>query len=869
MTTYFATLSGQNPIDSLLYGTRWNAAGPISLTFSFPTLTSAWDFLHAYTDPGEPAPDLINGEAPYAAFSSPQEQQAFRNALSLWAGAANITLAEVADTSTPGGYGDIRVAYTGYLMDAHQVAYTTVPNEEVNGGDVWLNTGLRTTLLSSYATGSIGAFTLLHELGHALGLKHPFEPTQYVFATLPAADDSFFNTVMSANVWPGVPVTLAGNVDRFPSTLMSLDIDALQYLYGANTTSRGGDDVYTYNAGGKYLETLYDSGGVDTIAVDGAEAARIDLRPGAWSAIGIPVQIQGQTPIQSADTVRIHHTTIVENASGGDGADILIGNDVANRLEGRGGNDTLDGGIGLDTGVFSGNRAGYTITRNLAQGTFTVAALSGTDGTDVVKNVEVLRFNDSSTVLASLASDAGIVDGFSGLRYIASYPDLIAALHANASAGLAHFVGGGFAERRSTSFDGLRYIASNPELIATIGSDPEGAALHYIGTGFAQGKRADFDTLAYIASYADLAGAFGINANAGLLHYIGAGHAEGRTINFGPYQYIASYADLRAAFGTNAQAAEVHYILAGLAEGRKVGFDGLEYIATYADLIPMGANAEAGALSYLTTGIAQGRSVGFDGLKYLASNPELIVPLHGDPHAAAQHYIQTGYALGKVATFDGLKYIASYADLIGAFGADEAAGVTHFVVDGFAHGRTATFDAQQYLDNYADLAAFFGANLRGAEAHYIVAGFGEHRTDLKLALNGGNGADTLSGNAADNVIYGGLGNDTLSGGAGADRFVFDTLPNATTNHDTINDFIPGTDRLMLDHQVFAQLAAGVLPQLVSGANPVPGALGDHLLYDPGTGQLTYDADSIGPVAGVLVATLANHAAISAADFAVF
>lgn len=66
--------------------------------------------------------------------------------------------------------------------------------------------------------------------------------------------------------------------------------------------------------------------------------------------------------------------------------------------------------------------------------------------------------------------------------------------------------------------------------------------------------------------------------------------------------------------------------------------------------------------------------------------------------------------------------------------------------------------------------------------------------DLRRAVNGTAGRDTLVGTAGDDVITGGPGNDKLTGGGGADHFVYGSLRDGV---DTITDFAPGEDRLVL------------------------------------------------------------------------
>jgi VCBS repeat-containing protein len=103
------------------------------------------------------------------------------------------------------------------------------------------------------------------------------------------------------------------------------------------------DDVYIYT--NEFAEsaadqagraTLTDASGTDTLnaaAVTGAMT--IDLAPGAVSTIdGRPLTIASGTTI--------------ENAIGGDGADMIRGNAADNMLRGMRGNDSLDGGGGSD-----------------------------------------------------------------------------------------------------------------------------------------------------------------------------------------------------------------------------------------------------------------------------------------------------------------------------------------------------------------------------------------------------------------------------------------------------------------------------------------------------------------------------------------
>ena len=72
---------------------------------------------------------------------------------------------------------------------------------------------------------------------------------------------------------------------------------------------------------------------------------------------------------------------------------ILVGNAGDNVLKGGAGNDQLDGGAGNDTVVLSGSFSDYTITKK--DGVTTVTDKQAIrDGTDVLKNIEILQFKD-------------------------------------------------------------------------------------------------------------------------------------------------------------------------------------------------------------------------------------------------------------------------------------------------------------------------------------------------------------------------------------------------------------------------------------------------------------------------------------------
>jgi hypothetical protein len=143
-------------------------------------------------------------------------------------------------------------------------------------------------------------------------------------------------------------------------------------------------------------------------------------------------------------------------------------------------------------------------------------------------------------------------------------------------------------------------------------------------------------------------------------------------------------------------------------------------------------------------------------------------------------------------------------------------------------------------------------------------------------INAGNGNDTLFGDAGNDTLFGGAGDDTLSGGAGrdgmtggagADTFVFDTAPDRT-NVDRVSDFVHLQDKLAFSAATFAALSPGALSADTLALGTAATTANQHLIYDQASGSLWYDADGVGGAAQQLVATLTNHAQLSALDLLV-
>ncbi|ONH54499.1 serralysin [Pseudomonas cedrina] len=135
-----------------------------------------------------------------------------------------------------------------------------------------------------------------------------------------------------------------GHLDnQYSSTPMMDDISLLQKKYGANHETRSTDTVYGFNSNADRevfkltsdaelpVFCVWDGGGKDTFDFSKyKEDQVINLTPGSFSNVGGGV-----------GNVSIAQGVTIERAIGGEGDDILIGNEKNNELLGGGGDDML------------------------------------------------------------------------------------------------------------------------------------------------------------------------------------------------------------------------------------------------------------------------------------------------------------------------------------------------------------------------------------------------------------------------------------------------------------------------------------------------------------------------------------------------
>lgn len=149
------------------------------------------------------------------------------------------------------------------------------------------------------------------------------------------------------------------------------------------------------------------------------------------------------------------------------------------------------------------------------------------------------------------------------------------------------------------------------------------------------------------------------------------------------------------------------------------------------------------------------------------------------------------------------------------------------------------------------------ATIKGtAKAETLIAGSGADK------ITGLAGSDTISGGAGNDNISGGAGNDTLTGGEGSDYFLFDFAANASSNLDTIIDFVSGMDKLQFSKKINKGLGTKVGNLTndqfwTSAGQTTAHSLTDRIIYDTVSGALYYDADGnkVGGVDAIQVAII--------------
>ncbi len=369
--------SGINSIDALA-AHSWNATQRTAAKVTYSFMTAL---------PPDATAEDAEGFAPLTSM----QQQAVRDCFALWSAVADIVFTEVKGEG--GAAGQIRLASNNQNA-AESAGYSDFPSDGAADAYVYTYFNNMDASNSKLNPGDYGLLTFIHELGHAIGLKHPGNYNGSNGSSdgpyLPQAKDTTDYSVMS--YYDGKAYL---NNFKSPASPMMYDIQAVQYLYGPNLRYRVGNDSYAFSDNSPPV-CIWDAGGENTLDFSACTTPTVmNLRDGSFSStsadmgnisIAVGVRMQNAIGGKAHDDIFMADYNGTVNSGAGDDA-ITLGS----------GQITVDAGDGTDSITLSGVQKSYVIQRlsNTAESALLISSVEP-NIRYTVKNVESIRFSDAT-----------------------------------------------------------------------------------------------------------------------------------------------------------------------------------------------------------------------------------------------------------------------------------------------------------------------------------------------------------------------------------------------------------------------------------------------------------------------------------------
>ena len=252
---------------------------------------------------------------------------------------------------------------------------------------------------------------VIHELGHSLGLTHPFAgyPDSYYAESYYA--NTLFTQMSYATFWDkNFDIYSQGKKDgKYQSFVVSSKLDTLitpdnwqrddiltlGYLYGLRENYNTDDTTYKWGKDKNIFDTVHDMGGNDTIDLSNYDNwdMDIDLNPGGVSEVGTNqerlIWDEYNSNSKTGDVFVLSWSTIIENYIGSNSQDIVMLNQsISNNIQSGSGTDIIRNALSND-----------------------IISTGSNDDTIYLSIRDTLEINDSIDIDGGEGSDWLIIEG--------------------------------------------------------------------------------------------------------------------------------------------------------------------------------------------------------------------------------------------------------------------------------------------------------------------------------------------------------------------------------------------------------------------------------------------------------------------------